>query len=185
MQDHAHTDPGLLDEVDHPRVRVGHLPVFGQGLQVLVSHHVISEVHGAVGLVVTRDSLHPIGWLRVPLSVFCSKQEGYEKQVSVYRLQPALCISNRMPHIHSPLPCLLCPHSAVRLEKTNRNILFFFFHLLSDINPVSASWGSSLGKKQKNNSGFKSVHREHRSLNGTLTTAQQHVYSPFTRQALS
>lgn len=54
------TDIGLLNEVDHPRVRVGHLPVFGQRFQILISHHVISEVHGAIGLVVTWDGLHPI-----------------------------------------------------------------------------------------------------------------------------
>lgn len=66
----------LLNEVDHPSVGVGHLPVWGQWFQILIPHHVISKVHGAVCLVVTWDGLHPIRWLGRPLSVFYSKQKS-------------------------------------------------------------------------------------------------------------
>lgn len=57
---------------------------------------------------------------------FLFKTEQYEKQVSLHRLQTALFNSNKMPNIYYTFPCLLCPHSAVTFEKTNRNILFFF-----------------------------------------------------------
>lgn len=54
------TDVCLLNEVDHPRVSVGHFPVFGQWFQIFISRHIISKVQGAIRLVVTWYRLHPV-----------------------------------------------------------------------------------------------------------------------------
>lgn len=81
------TDICLLNEIDHPCVSVGHFPVFGQWFQILISHHIISKVHGAICLVITWNSLHPaVRWLRMHLSGFCNcwKQKSINGKVNFF-----------------------------------------------------------------------------------------------------
>lgn len=119
------TDMCLLNEVDHPRISVGHFPVFGERFQILVSHHIISKVHGTICLVVTWDSLYPIRRLRMPLSVFCYSNRTAWKVGKVTFSSNSLK-SNKMPNTYCKFPCLLCPHSAITFEKTNKHTDFLF-----------------------------------------------------------
>lgn len=63
-----------LNEVDHPRLRVGHLPTLGQWLLALITWQAVpgAKVHTAAGLCVAGHSPPPLG----SLLVFCEWKEN-------------------------------------------------------------------------------------------------------------
>lgn len=119
-------DFGLLNEVDHPCIGIGHFPVWWQRFQILISHHIISKIHRTVGLVVTRDRLHPVRWLRKPFSGFCCSKHNSLRIGKVMLSSNSSLHSNYIPGVYCKFPSLLCLQCVIIFETINRHIYFLF-----------------------------------------------------------